>query len=84
MEHSGVDGNSESTSSRPTDTGFRFLNPVIEKALTPSILNHPPGARRVDQLFRHWINRFTNYVEILTTNPEHPVSDKTKKMILIN
>ena len=34
MEHSGVEGNSESTSSRPTDTGYGFLNPVIEKALT--------------------------------------------------
>ena len=77
-------GNSESTSSRPTDTGFRFLNPVIEKALTPSIFNHPPGAPRAFQLFRHWINRFTNYVEIITANPEHPVSDETKKMIFNN
>ena len=46
MKHSGVEGNSESTSSRPTDTGYGFLNPVIEKALTPSIFNHPPSAPR--------------------------------------
>ena len=55
---------------------------VIEKALIPSIFSHAPSSDNSEQLFRHWMERFTNYINTLSAN--QAMSEISKKMILVN